>query len=320
MKILFIEAAKQYLLGLPSGFEKNDCKVKVLTDIQEEELVKVLKEFKPNLVVTAGWTKIHTSTKLQLLRRLLKKYCVKHAYWATEDPRWREKWSTYYVETTKPDYIFTIDRASIPYYQKLGFSAHHLTWACNPDFHKPSEQRKSLTCDIAVVATAGVTWNSYRKNSVQILLKPLIQKGYDVSIWGGRWDQVDPKIIGFDVPSKLLRQKLSYTETNDVYSSAKIVLGFQNTFTELNSRTFEVLAARGLLLAPRTPAIEEMFKPGKHLVCSSSPEETLKLVEYYLKNEDERKKIAKAGQQEVYSNHTYKHRAKEILKVVGKSS
>ncbi|MED4226517.1 glycosyltransferase [Neobacillus cucumis] len=320
LKILFIEAAKQYLLGLPSGFEKSGCTVKILTDIQEEELEKTLKEFKPDLAVTAGWTKIHTRVKLQLLHRLLKKYGVKHAYWATEDPRWREKWSLYYIETTHPDYIFTIDRDSVPYYQNLGYSAHHLTWACNPDFHKPGNKQEQYSCDIAVVATAGVTWSSYRKDSVQILLQPLLEKGYNVKIWGNRWEKVDPTIIGFDVPSKFLKQKLPYTETNDVYSTAKIVLGFQNTFTELNSRTFEVLASQGFLLTPHTPAVEELFIPKKHLVCSSSPKETLKLVDYYLTHEDERKSIAKLGQKEVYSKHTYTHRAKEILKVVSKSS
>lgn len=226
----------------------------------------------------------------------------------------------YYIETTHPDYIFTIDRDSVPYYKNLGYSAHHLTWACNPDFHKPGNKQEQYSCDIAVVATAGVTWSSYRKDSVQILLQPLLEKGYNVKIWGNRWEKVDPNIIGFDVPSKFLKQKLPYTETNDVYSTAKIVLGFQNTFTELNSRTFEVLASQGFLLTPHTPAVEELFIPKKHLVCSSSPKETLKLVDYYLTHENERKTIAKLGQKEVYSKHTYTHRAKEILNVVSKSS
>ena len=320
MKILFIEVAKQYVLGLPSGFEQAGCTVKVLTDIQEEELEKILSEFMPDLVVTAGWTKIHTSTKLKVLHKLLKKYNVKHAYWATEDPRWRTRWSLYYIEMTCPDYIFTIDRASISFYQELGYSAHFLPWACNPDFHKPGQPQDQYTCDIAVVATAGVTWDSYRKNSVQILLKPLIEKGYDVLIWGNRWDKLDPEIVGFNVPSHLLRQKLNYVDTNDVYSSSKIVLGFQNNLYEATSRTFEVLGAGGFLLAPCTPAIQENFIPGKHLVCSQSPEETVELIDYYLKHEEERKTIALSGQKEVYTNHTYKHRAEEILKVVGKSS
>lgn len=319
LKILFIEVAKQYVLGLPSGFEAAGCQVKVLTDIQEEELEKVLEEFMPDLVFTAGWTNIHTSTKLKILHKLLKKYNVKHAYWATEDPRWTQKWSLYYIETTQPDYVFTIDRASIPFYQELGYSAHYLTWACNPDFHKPGQPQEQYTCDIAIVATAGVRWNSYRKDSVQILLKPLIEHGYNVLIWGNRWDKLDSEIVGFDVPSSVLKQKIPYVDTNDVYSSSKIVLGFQNNLQELTSRTFEVLGAGGFLLTPCTPAIQEFFIPEKHLVCSQSPEETIELIDYYLNHEEERKEIALSGQMEVYNHHTYRHRAEEILRVVGKS-
>lgn len=314
MNILFIESDEQYLLGLPSGFQKNGCHVKIIKDIQEEELSRIIEEFRPALMMTMGWTKILTKSKQKILGRLSKKYRVKHAYWATEDPGWTERWSLPYIETTCPDYIFTISRSSIPYYREKGYKAYYLTWACNPEFHKPSEKKEDYRCDIALVATA--SWCPCRRDSAQILLKPLIDRNYNVLIWGKRWDQLDPDVLGFTVPAGHLRGKLPYLETNPVYSSAKIVLGFQNTETELTSRTFEVLGAGGFLLTTATPAVLETFIPEKHLAVSRSAEETLRVVDHYLRHDEKRKKIALKGRQEVYANYTYSHRAAEILRIV----
>lgn len=319
MRIVFIDADPQYLLGLPWGFRELGCDVKTIKDIQEDELAAVMESYQPDLVVTAGWTKIHTKSNLELLGRLLKKYQVRHAYWSTEDPRWTDKWSLPYIEATCPDYIFTIDRNSVNFFRERGYRAFYLNWACNPDFHSPASPRKEYLCDIALVATAGVTWSSFRRDSARILLKPLVEKNYKVLIWGKRWDRLDPEIVGFNVDPDFLRGKLPYEETNHVYSSAKIVLGFQNLTTELTSRTFEILGARGFLLAPATNAVMKAFENGKHLVVSGSERETLRLVDYYLGHEEERKKIAWYGQREVYLKHTYRHRALELINSIRKA-
>jgi len=316
MKILFIDSDQQYLLGLPAGFQKQGCQVKILCDIREEELDQVLEDYRPDLVVTVGWTKIHTRKKLQALGRLTKKYRVKHAYWSTEDPGWTDKWSLYYIETTQPDYIFTIDRASVSFYRGRGYQSHYLTWACNPEFHKPAAFKEAYRCDIAVVATGGAEWSECRKSSAQVLLKPLVEKNYDVLVWGKHWEDLDPGILGFSIGSNKPQGKLPYLETNHVYNSAKIVLGFQNSNRELTARTFEIMGAGGFLLAPATRAVLNTFSPGKHLAVSRSVGETIKMVDYYLRHDRERRTVARRGQSEVYSKYTYSHRAAEMLKVL----
>lgn len=317
-KILFIDVDHQYLLGLPAGFEKQGCKVQILYDIVEKELEQVLVKYQPDLVVTAGWTKIHTDKKLEILGRMVEKHRLSHAYWATEDSRWTDKWSLPYIKATKPEYIFTIDREAVPFYHQLGLKACYLPWACNPKFHRPAEPVEKYKCDIALVATAGVTWSSYRRDSARILLKPLVERGYDVAIWGKRWDKLDPDIVGFNVDSRHLKGKISYLETNRVYSSAKIILGFQNVTTELTSRTYEIMGARGFLLAPATTAVLEKFRPGTHLAVTRSEDETLRLVDYYLNQDEERNTIALEGQRAVYSyRNTYSNRAAQILEFTG---
>jgi len=59
-----------------------------------------------------------------------------------------------------------------------------------------------------------------------------------------------------------------------------------------------------------------MFKNHTHLVWSKSYEETVELLDYYLKNESERVRIALNGQRFVYKNHTYEKRAGEIVEAL----
>jgi Uncharacterized protein conserved in bacteria len=66
--------------------------------------------------------------------------------------------------------------------------------------------------------------------------------------------------------------------------------------------------------------VVKAFKHGKHLAVSRSEKETLRLVDYYLGHEEERKKIAWQGQREVYLKHTYRHRAFDMLKDIRKAN
>ncbi|MBM7855535.1 spore maturation protein CgeB [Desulfohalotomaculum tongense] len=313
MRVLFVDSDPQYINGMAEGLRQVGCDVLVLKTAAEEDLELAYELFRPHVLFTAGWNKIHTRDNLNNLGTFTKRHNLVHVYWATEDPRWTKKWSLPYIETTKPTHVFTIDPGSVSLYRKMGLVSAYITWACNPEYHRPVPPKEEYRCDIAVVATAGVSWRGFRRQSVRTLVKPLVENGYDVKIWGKRWDKLDPHLVGFSVPEKCLCGKLPYEETNAVYSSAKIVLGIQSYTGELTARTFEITAAGGFMLASDTPAIRKIFQPGKHLAVSGSEKETLKIVDYYLKHEAERKKIACRGRRLVTEKFTYRHRAKELL-------
>ncbi len=64
-----------------------------------------------------------------------------------------------------------------------------------------------------------------------------------------------------------------------------------------------------------TPAVRDKFKPGRDLIVSSSPKETLEKVKYYLNHDSERKKIQINGKKAV-KNDSYRHRAERMLEVL----
>lgn len=81
-------------------------------------------------------------------------------------------------------------------------------------------------------------------------------------------------------------------------------------------RTFEVPACRGFMLSTRTTEQKNFFKEGKEADYFSTPEELKQKIDFYLKNDELRLKIAEAGYQKLLkSNYSYIDRAKQVLKV-----
>lgn len=317
MRILFLEYIKPYIRGIPYGFRDLGCEVEIMTDFNYRSLDYMIRSFKPDLIMTAGWTQIHVQEKMKALAKLTKKYKIKHVYWATEDPIWTEEWSLPLIKLIDPDCIFTISRETIPLYHQLGYKAEYLQWGCHPYFHRQTIPQSQYQADISIVATAPTDIDSYRGESFRILLEPLLYKNYNLKIYGGGWEDSNYlEKIGVQVPEKYLHGELDFDLTNEIYSSSKIMLGFQNNVKERTQRTVEILSAKGFLLAPKTEAIESTFTHKEHLIVSSSPEETLELVDYYLEHDDERQAIALKGQQEVHLNHHYREKAAQILDAV----
>jgi hypothetical protein len=86
---------------------------------------------------------------------------------------------------------------------------------------------------------------------------------------------------------------------------------------DLNMRFFEALSIGRLLLSDKVDGQDELATDGEHYVSFSDWEDLDRKIEYYLKNETEREKIARAGADYVRIKHTYKDRLQMILEVMG---
>jgi len=115
------------------------------------------------------------------------------------------------------------------------------------------------------------------------------------------------------------QRRYSQSETAGIYASAKIVVNI----TELvgfNMRNFEAMGMGAMLLTPNTGyGVPQLFQDGVHLVVYDGIEDLLEKASYYLAHDEERTKIAEAGRKEVLSKHTYRHRAREFLRVTGEA-
>lgn len=319
-RILSFQEHPIYTSGIFTGLQDlgHEVRIKDLKNDPFEDhrklIVNEINEFKPDFVFNPGWC--HDRIHLDSMFDVLKEKGLAHIYWATEDPTFYELASLPLAR--RSDFVFTTTMELLPSYRRLGIPSEYLQFGVNPKLHKPWPKQTEYTADIILVAHNYVLkgyneWLPFRLQSTKILVEPLTDGIYDIKIWGLWW--TDPKAL-IVIPERFHGGELDYYEMPKANSSAKIVLGsqFDNTSkTQTSCRAFEVLGSRAFHLTIYTPATERLFQNHKHLVWSKSPEETKELVDYYLKNDFKREKIALQGQQEVYHKHTYRQRADYMM-------
>lgn len=98
-------------------------------------------------------------------------------------------------------------------------------------------------------------------------------------------------------------------------SRSKINLNWSPT-NGINGKVFEIIGCKGFVVTDRTKDVTSLFN--NYIITYNSKEDLEGKVKYYLNEEKERDRIRIAAWSFVQSNHMYKNRAEEIIKVVAK--
>ncbi|HJQ70069.1 MAG TPA: glycosyltransferase [Blastocatellia bacterium] len=83
-----------------------------------------------------------------------------------------------------------------------------------------------------------------------------------------------------------------------------------------SSRPFELASMGACIVANTYVGIEEWFEPGKELFVVSSKEEAIDRYRYLLSHEAERLAVGRAAQARVMKEHTFRHRARQLVEIV----
>ena len=188
--------------------------------------------------------------------------------------------------------------------------------AADPEFHfpVPIDAATKQRCG-AEVAFVG----SFYPERAE-LLRAFI--GFQMAIWGPGWAEFLPRR---DPLRPFLRGgSLRPEEWRQVYSAADIVISLTGSggkrfpsekVHQVSPRTFEVLACGGFHLVERKRDLEALFRDRTHLVMFDSAARAVELARRYLREAEERRRIARQGREHVLRHHTYDHRAREMLAV-----
>ncbi|MEG6505068.1 CgeB family protein [Nitratidesulfovibrio sp. 1201_IL3209] len=81
----------------------------------------------------------------------------------------------------------------------------------------------------------------------------------------------------------------------------------------VNQRVFDVPATGSFVLTDWRDQIENLFEPGREVVCYAEPEEADDLLRRYLDHPEERARVVAAARRRILAEHTYEHRLRALL-------
>ncbi|MBF0154610.1 MAG: glycosyltransferase family 1 protein [Magnetococcales bacterium] len=118
-----------------------------------------------------------------------------------------------------------------------------------------------------------------------------------------------------ELPNVSYRGAVDLRASGHVFAASRINLSITRIYQldGLSDRIFNVLRARGFLLANRQETLSEVFQEGVHLDTYSTVEELLDKIRFYEKSPHIREKIAARGYDNVLKNHTFTQRIREML-------
>jgi spore maturation protein CgeB len=83
-----------------------------------------------------------------------------------------------------------------------------------------------------------------------------------------------------------------------------------------NMRLFEVTGVGSCLLTDNKKNLADLFDVGNEIVVYDNPQDCIEKAKWLLENEQERKKIAAAGNKKTLEKHTVENRCKLILDII----
>ena len=278
-----IELTNQFLLK---------CKIRLL-----EKVV----DFKPEVIFGVAQSPLNN---IEVLCEL-KKADIILCYWFVEDYRIFEYWKTiapYF------DHFFTIQKD--PFWEELnrmgGHNYHYLPAAFDSNlefFADEGNHKISATFVGAPYANRVHFFGKLRRR--------------DFEIYGEEWCKYPNPAV------KIGDRRISEKEAREIYQRTLINLNLHSNSEPcwpsgdfVNLRSFELAGLGAFQLTDMRKLLTLHFDPADEVVALASWEDMLKAIDYFLEHQEEREAFAERAQEHVMKEHTYRHRAEEILSML----
>ena len=212
------------------------------------------------------------------------------------------------------DYIFCYNKSEAEALTARGKRAFFLAMAYDPLFYYPKFEIKKKY-DLYFIGTL-----SSRLEFLNTLLYSLEHLKLSIRIDGpvSYFRRIKIK-KSFPLLNKYLSGKAAnHKDINDLYNQSKICLGLQPLQADsgLSTRTYEICGSASLQITNGNKNIlNDIFEIGKEVLHFEKETELIAIIENVLTNwnQEEINKIALAGYKRATTQHTFKHRAEEIL-------
>jgi spore maturation protein CgeB len=144
----------------------------------------------------------------------------------------------------------------------------------------------------------------------------LASKGIKIDCYGNNSLKNIPEQINANLD---FHQPVDFSETLHLMNQAKLVLNLLPHFTEgTHERVFSAMLNKTTCVSNTSSYLEEEFRDGTDIIFYDilQLDNLVEKIHYYLSHIEELKVIADNGFQKAHQHHTWKERAKEIIKLV----
>jgi spore maturation protein CgeB len=261
----------------------------------ENILLAQIEEFRPDLLLNQDL--FHVDTKLmRRIKGVGNPILVGQV--GIEPPR-GEDWTVY-------DLVISQLPATVKALQALGVRSEVSHLAFEPSILDALPEAPGLDVDVSFVGTVSVD------HQQRIALLEAVAKRYDFKLWGNR-----PQALPASSPlHRCFQGEVWGADMYQVLRRSRVTL---NSHIDLagreagNMRLFEATGAGAFLLTDFKDNLNTLFAPDREVAVWRSVDDCLEAIDHHLGDDSSRVEIAHAGQARTMAQHTYRHRAAEIL-------
>jgi len=261
----------------------------------EDILLAQIEEFRPDLVLNQDV--FHVDTRL--MRRIKGIGNPILIGQVGIEPSRGEDWSIY-------DLLISQLPTTVKFFRALGVRAEVNHLAFEPAILDALPAAPAPDVDVSFVGSISLD------HQQRIALLEAVAERYDLKLWGNR-----PQALPASSPlHRCFQGEVWGAEMYQVLRRSRITL---NSHIDLagreagNMRLFEATGVGALLLTDFKDNLDTLFAPDREVAVWRSIDECLKRIEHHLRDDDGRAAIARAGHARTIAQHTYLHRAAEIL-------
>ena len=296
-------------LGYTTDFVcfESDSKVNIDQELEEKAF-----NFNPDIIFFV--LQLDQVSK-QLLKKLKKKYFLINFF---GDDDWKfDSFSREYAEYFNlplTNMLIDVER-----YREIGIhNAYHFQWAANPPVNIDIKIT-NYEYDVSFIGA----YSPYR----EWLIKLIKKAGIDVACFGMGWGT---RIVSENEFEEIIQKsKINLNLSNSLSFDIRFLLKYPKSIlhlflnllyknikigSEIKARIFEITSYNGFLITDYIPTIEKYFDLNKEIVCFVDIDDLIRLIRFYLKNDEIRELKKHNGHIKSINEHLYKHRIRKLIK------
>jgi spore maturation protein CgeB len=315
------------LLYVPQGFEAIDQgliaalqqAVFELRVASPADMKAAAEAFKPDAVLVMNGLHVFPQDHLNQIDGI-RALGIKTAIWFADDP--------YVCDETVNiaphyDYVFTHEQSCVSLYRSLGCErVYHLPLAAHFGLFQPLKVTKAYRTDICFIGVAF-------RNRIQLFdeIAPYL-KGKNVFIGGVNWHRLSQYA---QLKSFIKDGWTEPSETVRYYNGAKIVINLHRSpehgpdnhnatnrpAVSINPRTYELAACGAMQLTDWRDELPAHYEVGSEIAVYRNAKELTEQLDYYLRNEKARLRMAARGYRRTKSSHTFASRVEQLMDAIG---